>query len=148
MRQNPNSLFPWVSIIKPLNHFLAFLLILFAFLLISYSFPASCKEIIPKINTDDLSNYQPAGSYQVLRIKNIAPFFLSKQEVDKKRKRRMMKRRKINKSNNFKTNRPFSVMLPKGFVPPSGSSPCHNDKPDSDVAHALICGLSATTAKP
>lgn len=34
----------------------------------------------------------------------------------------------------------FSVMLPKGFVPPSGSSPCHNQNPNS--ATTLFCDLS------
>ncbi|XVF27332.1 hypothetical protein REPUB_Repub14bG0098200 [Reevesia pubescens] len=138
---------------QTLKHFLAFLVILFAFLLLllsTSSSPASCNEILPKINTDPNYN-QPAAAYRVLRIKNTTPFFLNKpaEDFDKKRsKRKMMNRRKISKNNNFKTRRPFSVMLPKGFVPPSGSSPCHNDKPDSSVAHTLICGLSTTTAKP
>ncbi|KAK8692501.1 hypothetical protein V6N13_075960 [Hibiscus sabdariffa] len=129
---------------QALNHFFAFLLLFFAFLLLSFSSsPASCNEIHPKINATDR---QPAAAYQVLRIKNTTPFFLNKPE--RKRKRKMTKRRKINMDGgNFKT-RPFTVMLPKGFVPPSGSSPCHNDKPDSAVAQDLICGLSGTTAKP
>ncbi|XP_010439870.1 PREDICTED: uncharacterized protein LOC104723237 [Camelina sativa] len=37
----------------------------------------------------------------------------------------------------------FSVMLPKGFVPPSGSSPCHNQNPNS--ATTLFCDLSTQT---
>ncbi|KAL0727599.1 hypothetical protein Bca4012_023692 [Brassica carinata] len=46
-------------------------------------------------------------------------------------------------SNGF--NRPvqpdtYSAMLPKGFVPPSGSSPCHNQNPNS--ATTLFCDLS------
>ncbi|KAJ8638966.1 hypothetical protein MRB53_015660 [Persea americana] len=28
-------------------------------------------------------------------------------------------------------SRPFTAMLPRGFVPPSGSSSCHNDIPNS-----------------
>ncbi|CAI0545105.1 unnamed protein product [Linum tenue] len=46
--------------------------------------------------------------------------------------------------------RQFSVMLPKGFVPPSGSSPCHNAKPDESTkgaaaatATSYSCRLSA-----
>ncbi|KAE8655329.1 Alpha-mannosidase 3 isoform 1 [Hibiscus syriacus] len=136
---------------QTLNHFFALLLIFFAFLLlISFSSsPASCNEIHPKINTADPSHRQPPSAYQVLRIKNTTPFLLNKPErgFEKKRKRKMTKRRKINMDSNFKT-RPFTVMLPKGFVPPSGSSPCHNDKPDSAVAQDLICGLSGATAKP
>ncbi|KAE8688651.1 Alpha-mannosidase 3 isoform 1 [Hibiscus syriacus] len=134
---------------QTLNHFFALLFIFFAFLLLSFSSSsASCNEIRPKINTTYPSDRPPAAGYQVLRIKNTTPF-LNKPErgFEKKRKRKMMKRRKINMDNNFKT-RPFTVMLPKGFFPPSGSSPCHNDKPDSAVAQDLICGLSGTTAKP
>ena len=33
---------------------------------------------------------------------------------------------------------PFSQMMPKGYVPPSGSSACHNDMPDS-VTVDLVC---------
>ncbi|KAE8659628.1 Alpha-mannosidase 3 isoform 1 [Hibiscus syriacus] len=135
---------------QTLNHFYAFLLIFVAFLLLSYSSsPVSCNEIHPKINATDPSGRQPAAAYQVLRIKNTTPYFLNKLErgFDKKRKRKLTKRRKINMDSNFKT-RPFTVMLPKGFVPPSGSSPCHNDKPDTAVSQDLICGLSGTTAKP
>ncbi|KAK8551410.1 hypothetical protein V6N13_119877 [Hibiscus sabdariffa] len=136
---------------QTLNRFFAFLLIFVAFLLSYSSSPASCNELHPKINSTDSSDSQPAAAYQVLRIKNTTPFFLNKPErgfeKKRKRKRKMTKRRKINMDSNFKT-RPFTVMLPKGFVPPSSSSPCHNDKPDSAVAQDLICGLSGTAAKP
>ncbi|XVE88374.1 hypothetical protein DITRI_Ditri19aG0064700 [Diplodiscus trichospermus] len=137
---------------QTLNHFFAFLLILFSFIFFfsSSSRLALGNEILPKINADP-SNYQPAAAYRALRVKNATPFLLNKPEFDKKKRKMKMKRRKINK-NNFKASSPFSVMLPKGFVPPSGSSPCHNDKPDSSVANVLICGLSGTTtakaAKP
>lgn len=46
-------------------------------------------------------------------------------------------------SNNNKKNdkgSAFSVMLPKGFVPPSGSSPCHNENPQSSSL-AFYCHL-------
>ncbi|OMO65673.1 hypothetical protein COLO4_31077 [Corchorus olitorius] len=135
------------------KHFFAFLLILVAFFLVSsFPSPASCNgdhQILPKKNTlpnNNPGNQPPAAAaYQVLLVKNTTPFYLNKRSgFDKKRKRKMMKRRKKNsKIKNFET-RPFSVMLPKGFVPPSGSSPCHNDKPDSSVI--FFCGLSA--AKP
>ncbi|RID78106.1 hypothetical protein BRARA_A00960 [Brassica rapa] len=51
----------------------------------------------------------------------------------------------MTKKNSNGFNRPvrpdtFSVMLPKGFVPPSGSSPCHNQNPNS--ASTLFCDLS------
>lgn len=135
---------------QTLKHFFAFLVVSLAFLLLSYySSPASGNETLPKISSTDPSNRRPAAAYQVLRIKNATPFFLNRPDrgLEKKRKRKMMKRRKINMDRNFKTG-PFTVMLPKGFVPPSRSSPCHNDKPDSVVVPDLICGLSGTTAKP
>uniref|UniRef100_J3MET7 Uncharacterized protein n=1 Tax=Oryza brachyantha TaxID=4533 RepID=J3MET7_ORYBR len=35
----------------------------------------------------------------------------------------------------------FSAMLPRGFVPPSGSSACHNDMPaTADDAQFSMCG--------
>ncbi|KAL5200431.1 hypothetical protein ABZP36_021634 [Zizania latifolia] len=35
----------------------------------------------------------------------------------------------------------FSAMLPRGFVPPSGSSACHNDMPATAVdAQFFMCG--------
>ncbi|KAG2238907.1 hypothetical protein Bca52824_089767 [Brassica carinata] len=51
----------------------------------------------------------------------------------------------MTKKNSNGFNRPvrpdtFSAMLPKGFVPPSGSSPCHNQNPNS--ATTLFCDLS------
>ncbi|XVF87174.1 hypothetical protein PTKIN_Ptkin18bG0097900 [Pterospermum kingtungense] len=130
------------------KHFFAFALTLFAVLFLFCFWPASCNETVPKVRSDPTAANKPVSAYQVLRIKNTTPFFLNKPEevLGKKRKiRKMVKRRKIYK-NNFRS---FSVMLPKGFVPPSGSSPCHNDKPDSSSAdHVLFCRLSTNTAKP
>lgn len=164
MNHNPNFLS-----LMGFKHFFAFLLVLSALLLLFSFWPASCNEIVvvpKKIST--ANNYQPAAAYQVLRIKNTTPFFLNKPEdryqvLDKKkiRRRKTTKRRKMYKKDKYyfrststSTTRPFSVMLPKGFVPPSGSSPCHNDKPDSSSSAdrgTLFCGLSTTsssTAKP
>lgn len=45
-----------------------------------------------------------------------------------------IKKKKKKTKKGSSTARPFSVMLPKGLVPPSGSSPaCHNDKPDTQL---------------
>lgn len=38
---------------------------------------------------------------------------------------------------------PFAAMLPKGTVPPSGSSTCHNEKPNSVK---VFCSLSSTVS--
>ncbi|KAL3739552.1 hypothetical protein ACJRO7_020893 [Eucalyptus globulus] len=71
------------------------------------------------------------------RVKNgLPPSFLGR-GYHKKRKAMKWKR----PANDLRT-RPFSVMLPKGFVPPSGSSPCHNDDPVASVA--VYCSLSTT----
>ncbi|KAI4370974.1 hypothetical protein MLD38_019259 [Melastoma candidum] len=43
----------------------------------------------------------------------------------------------------FERGRQFSVMLPKGLVPPSSLSLCHNGYPDSITAH---CELSSSKA--
>ncbi|KDP37964.1 hypothetical protein JCGZ_04607 [Jatropha curcas] len=115
--------------------------IFFLFLVISnFVFPSTSHGIQPKT-----SPKEPA-QYQVFYIKNAQPFFLDDNEglINKKKKNKkgkvVKKRRKQIK--NFKT-RAFSVMLPKGFVPPSGSSPCHNEKPTSRLT--FHCDLSSNT---
>lgn len=102
----------------------------------------------PSSTNTELSHY-----HQVFYLKNAdPPMFLSIQERIKKRKmnrnknKNMMKQKKHRKHKkkivkNMVNSRPFSVMLPKGFVPPSGSSPCHNDQPNSVSFH---CYLTST----
>ena len=98
-----------------------------------------------------------AVQYRLFYIKNTTPFYnvdrvkrstnrvvpTSSKNIKRKnikKKTTMMMRRK--KIKNFETtSRPFSVMLPKGFVPPSGSSPCHNENPNSVV---FFCQLAAS----
>ncbi|KAF8021090.1 hypothetical protein BT93_G1499 [Corymbia citriodora subsp. variegata] len=74
---------------------------------------------------------------QEFRVKNGLPPSLLDRGYYKKRK--AMKRKLP--TNDLRT-RPFSVMLPKGFIPPSGSSPCHNDDPNDSVT--VYCSLSTT----
>lgn len=62
---------------------------------------------------------QVNNQFQVFKMKNTKPYSPS-EELKKKRK----------KMKNM-GSRPFEQMLPKGFVPPSGSSSCHNDFPNS-----------------
>ncbi|ESW19896.1 hypothetical protein PHAVU_006G164500 [Phaseolus vulgaris] len=93
----------------------------------------------------------PPQNYQIFYLKNTpytTPF--TKQERFKKRRTRrnknMMRHRKkmvVKNMHQSRDSRPFSVMLPKGFVPPSGSSPCHNDQPNS-VSSSFHCHLTAT----
>ncbi|KAK9055960.1 hypothetical protein SSX86_027047 [Deinandra increscens subsp. villosa] len=73
----------------------------------------------------------------------------NKKDDNGRRRRRIMftnmkKRRYSEKMKNHKVefdwdDRVFSVMLPKGNVPPSGSSSCHNDYPNSV---ASLCTFS------
>ncbi|CAA0823718.1 Unknown protein [Striga hermonthica] len=56
----------------------------------------------------------------------------------KKRARLVWHEKRANKG--FDYNRRFSAMLPKGYVPPSDSSPCHNLYPNSV---AFFCHLSS-----
>ncbi|KAL5097187.1 hypothetical protein RYX36_001514 [Vicia faba] len=114
----------------------------------------------PSSTLPQISHY-----HQLFYLKNVnpnaePPMFLSRQERIKKRrmnrhktnknmmmkKHRKHRKKKIVKNKNMNmmkspTPRPFSVMLPKGFVPPSGSSPCHNDQPNSMSFH---CHLSSS----
>ncbi|XP_034698777.1 uncharacterized protein LOC117924287 [Vitis riparia] len=109
---------------------LVFLVLLFSFFPFSDANSTSPHEI----QASTPSNVPT--SYQLFYIKNTPPFSLNEEINDKKKKKRR-RRKKTTKS--FRT-RPFSAMLPKGFVPPSGSSPCHNDYPNSI---AFYCDLSS-----
>ncbi|GFS43161.1 hypothetical protein Acr_00g0084040 [Actinidia rufa] len=115
------------------NHTLNLYTILFLLLLLMSSFVLSSSS-----HEGEAHN---VPSSQVLYIKKATPFVFNKQEKGKNKKK-MMKRRDLKRGNikNFET-RPFSVMLPKGFIPPSGSSPCHNDEPNSVSS---FCKLSTT----
>ncbi|KAG2689019.1 hypothetical protein I3843_09G119600 [Carya illinoinensis] len=115
-----------------LNQNLKYLIctVLFLFLLLGTSgfpSPVSSREIQPKV----LPHEVPADQYQEFYVKNTDTFAMNG-EQDLRKKRRSSKkniwRKKIKKE---KTSRPFAVMLPKGFVPPSGSSPCSNKYPHS-----------------
>ncbi|KAJ0080894.1 hypothetical protein Patl1_10069 [Pistacia atlantica] len=125
---------------QTLKCFSTSLMFLFFFLIFfSCSTSSSVDQIQPRISSSP-SNTQ----YQVLYTKNTRPFLLNNnKEFNKNRKKRweMMKRK--HNAKNFNT-RSFSAMLPKGFVPPSRSSPCHNENPDSSVT--FYCDFS--TRKP
>lgn len=89
-----------------------------------------------------------AKGHQVLYINRNTPFFYSKKQTPPQEAAAMAKKTKRKKIivKNFKTStsKAFSAMLPKGLVPPSGSSPCHNDSPKSV---AFYC-RHLTTTKP
>lgn len=117
-----------------------FSILLLVLIVLLFSVPSSSSEDHPL----------PAATYyQVFHIKNTTPYFLKNKEpqqwrrykslMKSKNKKSLMEYRKKMRGSNIDT-RAFSTMLPKGFVPPSGSSPCHNDFPNSIT---FFCRLSS-----
>lgn len=129
--------------------------LLFCTFLFLFTVPTSSSsphdQTRPKTQTQTHSSSSSStAQYQVFYIKNTAPFLLDEQDrhprrLNKKRavigggKRKNKKASTSTTTKKFKNNGPFSVMLPKGFVPPSGSSPCHNGNPNSVV---FFCDLA------
>ena len=118
----------------------------------AYSSPSSNQEIQPQNPSPSTTTSTLAHYHQVFYLKNKDPtMFVTRQERAKKRMRinrnkKMKHMRKKKMVKNLHQSRPFSVMLPKGFVPPSGSLPCHNDQPTS-MFSSFHCHL-ATNAQP
>ncbi|BAT87298.1 hypothetical protein LR48_Vigan09g224500 [Vigna angularis] len=136
---------------------------LFILFLLSYTVSSSSSSSPSSSRYSTLAEIQhrnpsptitPSQHYQMFYLKNTPHTTpLTKQERLKKRRTRrnknMMRHRKKIVSKNMHQSRDsqrFSVMLPKGYVPPSGSSPCHNDQPNT-VSSSFHCHLS-TTAQP
>ncbi|KAI6705855.1 hypothetical protein NL676_008817 [Syzygium grande] len=120
---------------QKLNFISSLLLSLVLFLIVAF----------PSLSGGTPSSTAPSGAptlarqqqLQEFRVKNgPQPSFLDRGRY---KKRKAMKRKPP--TNDLRT-RPFSVMLPKGFIPPSGSSPCHNDDPVDSVM--VYCSLSIT----
>ncbi|CAK8530911.1 unnamed protein product [Lathyrus sativus] len=138
--------------------------IFFSFLLMISQTPSSSSSLSSSSSSQYSSNnnheIQPQNPtstipqishyHQVFYLKNTNP------NADPPRRQERIKRRRMNRNKNKKHRkhrkkivknmmksppRAFSVMLPKGFVPPSGSSPCHNDQPNSMSFH---CHLSSS----
>lgn len=81
-----------------------------------------------------VSRHRRQQQEQVFHVrKSSPPPFL------KNRRKRTPKRKRRSEDYKMKPG-PFAVMLPKGGVPPSGSSSCHNKDPDSV---AVFCSLSS-----
>ncbi|CAA3015848.1 Hypothetical predicted protein [Olea europaea subsp. europaea] len=112
-------------------------LLLILALMVSITYPSRLLERETQL-TAPPPVAQPA-KYRKFYVKYSTPSFLNKEGRQNKKdmglNRKKMKRKKIK---NFNAN-PFLVMLPKGSVPPSGSSPCHNLYPNSDT---VFCALS------
>ncbi|KAH0696848.1 hypothetical protein KY290_014269 [Solanum tuberosum] len=63
----------------------------------------------------------------------------TKMKMDTRRLK--LKSRGKSSSDNWNRKRTYTAMLPKGYVPPSGSSPCHNTYPNSVT---FFCHFSTT----
>nr|KYP38751.1 hypothetical protein KK1_039976 [Cajanus cajan] len=113
---------------------------LFILFLFSYT-TSSTQEIQPQ---NPSSSTPPTHHYQVFYLKNThsSSTSFTKQERFKKRRIKRNKNHRKKMVKNMQQSRSFSAMLPKGFVPPSGSSPCHNDQPNS--LSSFHCHLSTT----
>ncbi|WOG84980.1 hypothetical protein DCAR_0104166 [Daucus carota subsp. sativus] len=121
-----------------------FPILLLVTIFLSLSVPCSSSS------QEDQTPPPPAAAtyFRVFRINNTTPYFLKDQEpqqwrrhknlIESKNKKTRRKTRS-SKNNNIDT-RAFTTMLPKGFIPPSGSSPCHNDFPNSIT---FFCELSS-----
>ncbi|XAR59335.1 hypothetical protein NMG60_11015133 [Bertholletia excelsa] len=109
-------------------------LFIFLFLLVPLD---SCSQLLPssskQVQIVAIAPSTVPGQYQDLSVKSTTPLSLNEQHGKKKNmERRNMKREKFGA-------RSFSAMLPKGYIPPSGSSPCHNGDPHS---FTFYCDLS------
>lgn len=128
-----------------LNHFFAAFLFLFLLIITTFPSPSSPHDdqIQPTKASPSINVPAAAAQFRVFNPKNSNTFFLNKQDLSSKKIKRRSKKKMMRKkkTKNWKTI-PFSVMLPKGFVPPSGSSPCHNDYPSS--TSVTYCDLSTT----
>ncbi|XP_050367538.1 uncharacterized protein LOC126785903 [Argentina anserina] len=122
-----------------MGNFLKYFVLFFCTFLFFFTIPISSSSP----NDQTHSSYSSAATiaqYQVFQVRNTAPFLLDRQQrrLTKNHKERAGSRNK-NPTKKSKNSGPFSVMLPKGFVPPSGSSPCHNGNPNDVV---VFCDLA------
>ncbi|CAH8306395.1 unnamed protein product [Eruca vesicaria subsp. sativa] len=153
-----------------LKSFIISLILTLIFLTSPSSSSSSSSNQETRVTTQKTEPYLNGNEppHQLVYIKKMTPFILNPRQRDQHRRlrynhhyyyyRHSIRRRGLSqfqrRANYFKMmtkkssngfNRPvrpdtFSVMLPKGFVPPSGSSPCHNQNPNS--ATTVFCDLS------
>ncbi|MCD7449119.1 hypothetical protein HAX54_049481 [Datura stramonium] len=134
--------------LKKKNLVITLLLLISFFFFLSSS--SSTNEFHPK-NLGWSPTISPHEYDDDMMIKNAEPphYFLKKQITggglittnnNSNKKKKKMKTRALNlkkssrekgTSSDWSRKRTYSAMLPKGFVPPSGSSPCHNTYPNS-----------------
>ncbi|KAK7331362.1 hypothetical protein VNO77_25585 [Canavalia gladiata] len=97
------------------------------FLLLLFSYTVSSYPSTQHILHQNPPSTTPSPYHQVFYLNNIDPMFFRTQERVKNKRRIIIKRKKKNIKHrnkmmfkNQQQSRPFSAMLPKGFVPPSG----------------------------
>ncbi|PIN20279.1 hypothetical protein CDL12_07042 [Handroanthus impetiginosus] len=113
-----------------------FIIYIFLFILLSVIISFACPT--PSL---DQNLKTPSELIHTSQMKK-TPVFLNGNGKGLYRRSSRMKRKK---TKNLSNTRPFYAMLPKGYVPPSGSSPCHNAYPNSV---AFFCGFSGQRYQP
>ncbi|WOL09102.1 hypothetical protein Cni_G17855 [Canna indica] len=116
------------------NHSLGFITSLLFFLLI-LSLPRLCVSISDDRGANARSPFvldrYHQGGFHVMKPRPW-PSSPSDDRDDHLKRKRRRRRRKIARGYSLGTrSNAFSAMLPRGFVPPSDSSWCHNDTPES-----------------
>ncbi|KAL1555855.1 hypothetical protein AAHA92_11546 [Salvia divinorum] len=108
---------------------LLLLLSLIIIIIIALAFPSHSLSVKATL---------PQKDFKTFHIKKPSPPFLRRGEKRNLPRRKRSRREKPD-------SRRFSAMLPKGYVPPSGSSPCHNVYPNSV---SFFCDYSNQMQKP
>ncbi|XP_019189272.1 PREDICTED: uncharacterized protein LOC109183671 [Ipomoea nil] len=128
--------------------FTSFLFLLLLCIVVSFaSSSSSSSSSVPQEAHSLLHYTNHSDNILIPRFPNQAENGAASRFFKKAKKRRLtMKKKRTSKyyypsssSSRVAAARAFSAMLPKGFVPPSGSSPCHNTYPNSVT---FFCDLS------
>ncbi|KAH0717681.1 hypothetical protein KY285_013712 [Solanum tuberosum] len=106
------------------------LLLIFFFFFFFFYLSCTCSKEFQY--SKNLGSEAPSSPHDHEMIKNEEGGGLMTTNT-KKMKTRTLKLKSGGKSSsdNWNRKRTYTAMLPKGYVPPSGSSPCHNTYPNS-----------------
>ncbi|KAG8385291.1 hypothetical protein BUALT_Bualt03G0026700 [Buddleja alternifolia] len=122
-------------------------------LIVSFACPTSLLDHDNAPAVSKTTDFQ-ADRFKIKKSSPVLPVFLNSNHQNKNddqkssnlyTKRFMNRKRSMNKFEEASRRTTFAAMLPKGYVPPSGSSPCHNVYPNSV---AFFCDFSAETRQP
>ncbi|XP_054801488.1 uncharacterized protein LOC129305501 [Prosopis cineraria] len=111
-----------------------FIFLIFSSHTVSSSPSSSTQQIQTQNEPPSRVPIIPTHHHQMFNLKNGDPIFQERFKKKKAKKHRKKTTKKPIRS------RPalISVMLPKGLVPPSRSSPCHNQYPTSMSFHCHL----------